>query len=190
MAGRWSGLTIFLLTAPLLTSIVMRAYGWRVIFARRGIFNSFLLDVGIISRPLVILDNPTSAIVGLVHVLVPFMVISIAASLQAVNSRLEESARILGAGRFATFLHVTLPLTLDGIATGTILVFMLANGSFVTVLLLGGGSLQTLPLLIYQQFQTTRDFPLAAAMSSVLLVLAVICLYLQLRVIRRKGVGR
>ncbi len=187
-AGRWSSLIIFLTVAPLLTSIIMRTFGWRVLFARRGLLNVLLLDAGWIERPLALLNSPVSVVVGLVHVLVPFMVLSIASVLQGINPRLGESARILGAGRMRTFWLVTFPLSLDGIATGSILVFMLANGSFVTLLLLGGGSLQTLPLLIYQQFTTTRDFAFGAAMSNVLLVLALLCLLLQLVLIRRRGV--
>lgn len=186
-AGRWAGLVIFLLIAPLLTSIIMRTFGWQVLFARRGLVNNFLVDqLGIISTPLRLTNSPEIAIAALVHVLVPFMVLSIATVLQSVDRRLEESAKILGAGRFRTFREVTLPLTLDGIGTGAILVFMIANGSFVTLVLLGGG-LQTLPLLIYQQFNTTRDFGMASAMSTILLVIALLCLFLQLRLVRRRG---
>jgi putative spermidine/putrescine transport system permease protein len=108
--------------------------------------------------------------------------------LQGIDPRLEESARILGAGRLQTFLRVTAPLSLDGVGTGFILVFMIANGSFVTLLLLGGGSLQTLPLLIYQQFNQTRDIGFGAAMGTLLLVVAVLCLFLQLTLIKRRGV--
>ena len=187
-AGKWSGLVIFLLIAPLLTSIIMRTFGWRVIFARRGMLNDFLLGIDFIERPISFLNGPGSVVVGLVHVLVPFMVLSIASVLRSIDPHLEESARILGANRVMTFLKVTLPLSLDGIGTGFIIVFLLANGSFVTLLLLGGGELKTLPLLIYQQFTISRDFQFAAAMSNVLLAIAVGCLYLQLRLIRRKGV--
>lgn len=187
-ASRWSGLIIFLLVAPLLTSIIMRTFGWRVLLARRGFVNATLMQLGVVDAPLNLLHGPTVALAGMVHVLVPFMVLAIASSLQGVDRRLEESAMILGAGRAKTFLRVTLPLTLEGIGTGFILVFMLANGSFVTLLLLGGGSIQTLPLLIYQQFNTTRDFALAAAMSNVLLASAIICLVIQIRLLRRKGV--
>jgi putative spermidine/putrescine transport system permease protein len=187
-AGRWSGLVIFMLIAPLLTSIIMRTFGWRVLFARRGLFNETLLSLAWIERPLEFLNGPLPAVIGLVHVLVPFMVLSIASVLRNIDIGLEESARLLGASRMQTFFRVTLPLSLDGIGTGAILVFLLANGSFVTLLLLGGGSIQTLPLLIYQQFNTTRDFGFAAAMSNLLLVVALGCLYLQLRLIRRKGV--
>jgi putative spermidine/putrescine transport system permease protein len=188
-AGRWSGLVIFLLIAPLLTSIIMRTFGWQVLFARRGLINLALLDWGWIERPIEFLKGPWPVVIGLVHVLVPFMVLAIASVLKSISPQLEESARILGANKFRTFLRVTLPLSLDGIGTGAILVFLLANGSFVTILLLGGGSMQTLPLLIYQQFNTTRDFAFAAAMSNVLLMVALGCLYLQLRLLRRRGVA-
>lgn len=187
-SGRTYDLIIFLLIAPLLTSIIMRTFGWQVLLARRGLINEGLLAVDLIDRPLGLLNSPAAIVIGLVHVLVPFMVLSIASVLQGIDRRLEESARILGAGKLQTFLRVTFPLSIDGVGTGAILVFMLANGSFVTLLLLGGGTLQTLPLLIYQQFNTTRDFPFAAAMSNALLVLAVLCLYLQLRLIRRRGI--
>ena len=187
-SGKWSGFVIFLLIAPLLTSIIMRTFGWRVIFARRGMLNDFLLSVDMIERPISFLNGPGSVVVGLVHVLVPFMVLSIASVLRSIDPHLEESARILGANRVMTFLKVTFPLSLDGIGTGFIIVFLLANGSFVTLLLLGGGELKTLPLLIYQQFTISRDFQFAAAMSNVLLAIAVGCLYLQLRLIKRKGV--
>lgn len=186
-AGRWSGLIIFGLIAPLLTSIIMRTYGWQVLFARRGLVNNLLVEqLGILETPLKLLNTPGLAVAALVHVLVPFMVLSIASVLQGIDRRLEESAQILGASRLRTFREVTLPLSLDGIGTGAILVFMVANGSFVTLVLLGGG-LHTLPLLIYQQFNTTRDFGMASAMSNVLLAVAMACLYLQLRLVRRQG---
>lgn len=187
-AGRLSGLIIFLLIAPLLTSIIMRTFGWQVLFARRGLVNQWLVhDLGLLDAPLRWLNTPGLAIAALVHVLVPFAVLSIASVLQGVDRRLEEGALILGASKIRTFFEVTLPLTLDGVGTGAILVFMIATGSFVTLVLLGGG-FQTLPLLIYQQFNTTRDFALASTMSTILLVIAVACLWLQLRLVRRQGV--
>jgi putative spermidine/putrescine transport system permease protein len=186
-SGRWSGLIIFLLIAPLLTSIIMRTYGWQVLFARRGLVNTLLVqDLGILGQPIRILNTPEIVVIGLVHVLVPFMVLSIASVLQGIDRRLEESAQLLGANRLRTFWEVTLPLSFEGISTGSILVFMIANGSFVTLVLLGGG-LKTLPLLIFQQFNTTRDFGMASAMSTVLLVVALACLYVQLRLVRHGG---
>lgn len=183
--GRWSGVIIFALVGPLLTSIIMRTFGWQVLFAHGGIVNLILVRwLGLFARPLRLTDSLPLSVAALVHVLVPFMALSIASVLQGIDRRLEESAEVLGAGRWRAFREITLPLSLDGIGTGSILVFMVANGSFVTLLLLGGG-LQTLPLLIYQQFNTTRDFGLASAMSTVLLVIALACLWLQLMLLRR-----
>jgi putative spermidine/putrescine transport system permease protein len=187
-AGKWNTLILFCLVAPLLTSIIMRTFGWTVLLSRRGLLNIWLADLGVISRPINILNDPVMVYIGLVHVLAPFMVLSITAVLQGVDIRLEESARILGAGKLRTFLTVTFPLSLDGIATGCILVFVLTNGSFLTMLLLGGGQIKTLSLLIYQQFNLSQDVGFAAAMGNVLLLFALICLAIQMRVVRRRGV--
>ncbi len=187
-AGRWNSVIVFCLIAPLLTSIIMRTFGWTVLFARRGLVNNWLVDSGVLARPLRVLDTEFMVYVGLAHVLVPFMVLSITAVLQGVDRRLEESAQILGADPLTAFLRITLPLSLDGIATGCILVFVLTNGSFLTMLLLGGGKVTTLSLLIYQQFTLTPDVAFAAAMGNILLLCSVIALWFQLRFVRRKGV--
>lgn len=187
-AGPLSGVVIFFLTAPLLTSIIMRTFGWRVLLARRGILNDILLSLGFIDQPVIFLNGILSVIIGLAHALVPFMVLSIASVLRSIDPRVEESARLLGASRLTTFFKITLPLSMDGIGTGFIIVFLLANGSFVTLLLLGGGEVKTLPLLIYQQFTISREFQFSAAMGNVLLGIALVLLYLQLRLIRRKGI--
>jgi putative spermidine/putrescine transport system permease protein len=186
-AGRWNAVIVFCIVAPLLTSIIMRTFGWRVLLARKGLFNTWLMDWGVISRPENIADDKIAVYVGLVHVLVPFMILSVTAVLQGVNVKLEESARILGASRLRTFLHVTLPLSIEGIATGCILVFVITNGSFLTMLLLGGNKITTLSLLIYQQFTTTQDIGFAAAMGNILMIVAVICFILQYALLRRRN---
>ena len=185
-AGRLALPMLFLLVTPLLTSIIMRTFGWRVLFARRGIVNDFLMWADLIDRPLNLLNGPMSVYVGQVHVLVPFMVLSIIPVLRAVDLRLEESARVLGAGALKTFFLITLPLSKDGIVTGVILVFMLCAGSFVTQLLLGNGSIVTLPLLIFQQFSLTQDIGFASAMGNLLLLLVLACLFIQLRLTEGK----
>lgn len=187
-AGRWNPVIVFCLIAPLLTSIIMRTFGWTVLFARKGLINNWLVSWDIIARPLRIVDTELMVYIGLVHVLVPFMVLSITAVLQGLDQRLEESAQILGASPIQAFFRITLPLSLDGIATGCILVFVLTNGSFLTMLLLGGGKVTTLSLLIYQQFTLTQEVAFAAAMGNILLLCSVIALAIQLRFVRRKGV--
>ena len=186
-AGRWNSVIVFFVIAPLLTSIIMRTFGWRVLLARRGLFNTWLGQLGLVTHPVNLADETIAVYIGLVHVLVPFMVLSISAVLQGVDVRLEESARVLGAGRWQTFRYVTLPLTAEGIATGCLLTFVVTNGSFLTMLLLGGGKITTISLLIYQQFSTTQDVGFAAAMGNVLMLVAVICFALQYRIIRRRA---
>jgi putative spermidine/putrescine transport system permease protein len=187
-AGRFAPVLLFLLVAPLLTSIIMRTFGWRILFARHGMVNEMLQALHLIDRPLNVLNSAGSVYMGLVHVMVPFMVLSITPVLQGVDRRLEESARILGAGAVRTFLNVTLPLSIEGIATGCILVFMLTNGSFVTMLLLGGGQVVTLPVLIFQQFSLTQDIGFAAAMGNLLLFIVLVCLFVQQRFASGRGV--
>lgn len=187
-AGRWNAIIVFLLIAPLLTSIIMRTFGWRVLLSRRGLLTTLLFDWGVIPRPLNLADEPFAVYLGLVHVLAPFMILSITAVLQKVDVRLEESARVLGASALGTFFRITLPLSLDGIATGCILVFVVTNGSFLTMLLLGGGKVTTLSLLIYQQFNVAQDVGFAAAMGNLLLFVGLICLAMQAKFLRRTGV--
>ncbi|MFC0217613.1 ABC transporter permease [Pseudochelatococcus lubricantis] len=186
-AGRWKGLILFCLIAPLLTSVVMRAFGWRVLFANRGLMNSVLIDWGLLERPVNLVNHPVSVYVALIQILLPFMVLSISSVLQAIPRNLEEAARMLGASKLRAFFHVTLPLSVEGIITGAILVFVLCNGNFVAALLLGGNSVKTLPLLIYQQFNLTQDTSFAGAMGNVLLVIALLGLWAQSKFARKQG---
>lgn len=187
-ANRTRALLVFLLLAPLLTSVIMRTFGWQVFFARNGLMNDLLMSLGLATRRVDLLRNPVSVYVGLVHILVPYMTLSISSVLQAVDRRYEESAEILGANAWRVFWKIVWPLSLDGVATGCVLVFMLANGSFLTMLLLGGGSVVTLPLLIYQQFTVTQDLSFASAMANVLMVIALAVMVLQMMFLKRRGV--
>jgi putative spermidine/putrescine transport system permease protein len=185
-ARRFAVPLLLVLVTPLLTSIIMRTFGWRVLLARRGLLNDLLMWLDVIQKPLNLLGTEAIVYLGMVHVMVPFMVLSIVPVLRSVDTRLEESARILGAGAIRTFLLVTLPLSIEGVITGCALVFMVANGSFITMLLLGDGSVVTLPLLVFQQFSQAQDLSFASAMGTVLLVIVVGCLYLQAHLVRSK----
>ncbi|HVX74877.1 MAG TPA: ABC transporter permease [Bradyrhizobium sp.] len=187
-AGTWQPVIIFCLIAPLLTSIIMRTLGIRLLLAHQGAISAMLNDwFGLPSLPSWMSSGIFPVYLGMVHVLNPFMVLSIAPVVERIEPSLEESACILGANSWRTFWHVTLPLSREGIYTGCILVFMLSNGSFVTQLLLGGGKITTLPVLIFQQFSVTMDTAFAGAMGNVLLVLTLICLLVQSMMTRRRG---
>jgi putative spermidine/putrescine transport system permease protein len=189
-AGRLAGPLMFVLIMPLLTSIIMRTFGWNVLLARHGLVNDALLALGIIEQPLRMTQSAAIVYVGNVHVMVSFMVLSIMPVLRSVDRRLEESARVLGSGALRAFLLITLPLSVEGIITGCLIVFMIINGSFIGALLLGAGSVVTLPLLIFQQFSQSQDMGLASAMGNLLLIVVLICLYAQGRLTGRRKEAR
>jgi ABC-type spermidine/putrescine transport system permease subunit I len=168
---------IFIVVAPLLVNVVVRSFGWMVILGGSGAINAALRALGLPRAEL--MYNWTGVTIAMVHVLLPFMILSVASTLETLDRRIEEAARVLGASSPRVLWHVTLPLSLEGVVTGAILVFTLAIGSFVTVLLLGKTSTMVLPLLMYQQLTVASDWPFAAAMAITLLAIVSVLLWLQ-----------
>jgi putative spermidine/putrescine transport system permease protein len=181
-----------LLLFPLMVSNVVRAYGWVAILGRRGVVNTGLGELGLIDAPLDLLYTTEAVVVGLMTILLPYMVISIANTLSALDRSLEEAAQSLGAGPVRTFVHVTLPLSTPGVASGTLLVFLLTLSAYVTIALLGGPRSKLLVSMIYDGV-TAFQWPHAAALAFVLLALALALTALILAVLRPRrvqGVGR
>ena len=190
---RVRALVLFITLAPILVSVVVRSYGWVVLLSNKGLVNSFLLYFGVIDRPIRLIFNETGVIIGMVHVLLPFMVLSILSSLQSIDKSLEDAASTLGATPFRANIDIVLPLVIPGVVAGVILVFILAVGSFITPVLLGGQVVMTLPILALQQFQTTFNWALGSAIAMVLLAAVLGMTLLFERVMRKrllKGVGR
>lgn len=173
---------LFLLVAPLLVNVVVRSFGWMVIFGRSGLINAVLDLAGL--PKLDILNSWTAIAIALVHVLLPFMVLSIAATLENLDPALEEAAATLGARPWRSFVHVVIPLSLHGAVTGAILVFALSMGSFVTVMMMGDNRTMVLPLLVYQQLSVAGDGAFAAALGMVLLATVLTVFWLQARIAR------
>jgi putative spermidine/putrescine transport system permease protein len=181
------GPCIFVLITPLLTSIVIRSYGWILVLGRTGFVNSTLQFLGLTTEPVDLIYNWIGVVIAVTHVLLPFMVLSIASVIEGIHESLEESAMILGANRWRTFRRVTFPLSLDGVATGAVIVFMLTIGSFVTVLLVGGEKTMVMGVLIYQQIAITFDRAFASSIGSLLLLISLGLLYVQARWLRVRG---
>jgi putative spermidine/putrescine transport system permease protein len=165
-------LLLMALIAPLLTGIVVRTFAWMTLLGDRGVINTTLQWLGAIERPLPLMYNEFGVIVGLVHIYVPFMVLTLVGVIGRIDRSLEEAARGLGASRTRTFLEVTLPLSLPGIVAGSLLVFALAISAYVTPVLLGGTSVLTVPVLIYQQVSASFNLGFAGALGAVLLAVA------------------
>ncbi len=157
---------------PLMVSVVVRAFGWNVILGPSGILNKGLISLGLVGKPLALVNNEFAVIVGETHLLLPYMVLALVAVMQKVDPALEEAAAGLGANPLKTFLRVTLPLSLPGLLSGTVLVFALAMTAFATPLLLGGGRTPLLTTLMYSYAYTLYDWNRAAAVGLVLVVLA------------------
>jgi putative spermidine/putrescine transport system permease protein len=185
--SRWKGLCMFVVIAPLLTSIVIRSYGWILVLGRTGFVNSALQALGVTGEPIDLIYNWTGVLIALTHVLLPFMILSVASVVEGIHESLEESAMILGANRWQTFRRITFPLSLEGVATGGVIVFMLAIGSFVTVLLVGGEKTMVMGVLIYQQIAITFDRAFAGSLGTVLLLISLGLLYVQARWLGVRG---
>jgi spermidine/putrescine transport system permease protein len=169
-SGR-KGLLLLLVIFPFWTSIIVRSYAWLIILGGNGIINSTLEALGLPRTQL--LWNETGVIIGLVHILLPYMILPLYASLEGIDISLEEAARTLGAGRWRTFWRITFPLSIPGAATGAILVFIITIGFYLTPALLGGPQQVVTPMLIYEQV-AILNYPFAAALSMLLLIIVLI----------------
>ncbi|MBB4120925.1 ABC transporter permease [Martelella radicis] len=159
---------IIVILLPLMTSVVIRTFGWMVIFERGGIISSTLYDLGLVKRNFTLMRTETAIVIGMVQVLLPFMTLSILGVITRIDQRLEEAARTMGCNFLQSFRHVVLPLSMPGIAAGSLLAFTLSASSFVTPSLLGGPRLQVLASSIYSSVTQTLDWHFAAAQAVIL----------------------
>ena len=183
----WATLGFIFVLLPLWTSVLVRTYAWMVLLGRNGIFNRWLLDLGIISDPLPLLHNFTGVLIGMVHVLLPYMVLPIYGAVRRLDPAIVAAAQGLGASNWRIFWRIYLPLTLNGIFAGSVLVFVLALGFFITPALLGGGRVMMIAVLIEQQVRETLNWPFAAALSFVLLAFTMAVYALAQRFTRLEG---
>lgn len=166
----WMTLGFIFVLLPLWTSVLVRTYAWMVLLGRNGVFNRLLLESGLIADPLPLLNNFTGVLIGMVHVLLPYMVLPVYGAVRRVDPALVAAAEGLGASNARIFRRIYLPLTLPGIFAGAVIVFVLSLGFFITPALLGGGRVMMLAVLIEQQVHETLNWSFAAALSASLLV--------------------
>jgi putative spermidine/putrescine transport system permease protein len=159
-----------LVVSPLLTSVIVRNVGWLLILGREGLVNAALRGAGVIDSPLPLLYNTFGVVLGVTHVYLAFLVLPLLASLTAIDPSVEESASSLGAPPWRVFLHVTLPLSLPGIIAGATLVFILSMGVYLTPVIMGGGFVNTLPMIITDLVRNQYDWSRASAFAVVLLI--------------------
>lgn len=182
---RWQTALLVLVILPFWSNYLIRTYAWMVMLNREGLVNGALVKAGVIAEPLPLLYNSFAVIVGLVYNYTPFVVLAIYASLNRINPETVEASADLGASGWTTFRRVILPQTVPGVAAGGVFVFVLSVGNFVTPDLLGGGRLQMVGNLIYDQFLSARDWPFGATLSLFLIGVMMALLFLQALVAKR-----
>jgi putative spermidine/putrescine transport system permease protein len=174
---------MLLILAPLLVSVVVRSFGWLVILGPNGLINSTLVRLGVIAEPLRLLYTESAIVLGLTHVFLSFMVLSVAAALDRVDPALVRAAQNLGATERQTFLRVVLPLSLPGVAAGSLIVFTLSTSAFITPALLGGPRVKVMSYLAYQQTLLLSDWPYGGAIAFVLLGVTALTVVVYLRLL-------
>ena len=158
---------------PFWTSVLVRSYAWMVLLGRHGLINEALLSSGLIERPLRLLNTPLAVYIGMIHILLPYMILPVANALRQIDPSLARAASGLGSPPWKTFLQVTLPLSVPGVAAGALLVFVLSLGFYITPAMLGGPRDITLSMLIANQVDQL-NWAYAACLSAVLLATALI----------------
>jgi putative spermidine/putrescine transport system permease protein len=190
MAPRWRGIMLLLVVGPLLVSVVVRTFGWMVLLGTSGLLNKALVMAGVPGAPFRLLFTEFAMILGLVHVMVPLMVLSVWASLGRLDPALAKAAEGLGAGRLTIFRRVVLPNIMPGVLGGALMVFCLTASSFATPAILGGKRLKVVTTMAYNEFLNTLNWPLGAAIATLLLLAILAATLLWTRLVERPALRR
>ena len=186
---KWQQPGLVIVMAPFLINFLIRSYAWVIILRSQGVINTILLKLGLITTPLQMLYNEGAVMLGMIYALLPFMVLPIYVSIEQLDRRLLEAAADLGAAPMTAFRKITLPLTMPGIAAGTILVFISSLGMFVVPDVMGGAKSALIGNLIQNQFLSARDWPFGSALSIVLAVLSLVLIMLYYKVLNTQKGG-
>jgi ABC-type spermidine/putrescine transport system permease subunit I len=171
---RAASLCLMLVLIPFWTALLVRTYAWLVILQRRGVVNSLLMQWGLIEEPLQLVHNFTGTLIGMLHIMIPFLVLPLYANMRAIDRDYTRAAASLGASPVAAFWRVYLPLTVPGLAAGTVMVFVICLGFYITPQFLGGGRVTTISMKIQQNVATYFNWGAASSLGVVLFVMTLL----------------
>ncbi len=190
LSAKWRTVVIFIITLPFFVSLVVRLFCWVLILRPSGFLNVMLMGLGVISEPIDIIYTETAVLIGMAYIMLPFMFLPLYASIEKLDHSLVEASSDLGANPFQTFLRVTLPCTLPGIAAGAVLVFIPSLGNFIVPDLLGGAKVLMIGNLVEQQFLSARNWPFGSALSVMIMLVMFLLIVVYLRRIGRAELAR
>ena len=171
---RAASVCLTLVLVPFWTALLVRTYAWLVLLQRRGVVNSLLMDAGMIDAPLQLVHNFTGTVIGMLHIMIPFLVLPLYANMRAISRDYTRAAASLGASPVSAFWRVYLPLSVPGLAAGTVMVFVICLGFYITPQFLGGGRVTTISMKIQQNVATYFDWGAASSLGVVLFVVTLL----------------
>lgn len=182
LSAKWKKRMMLLIMVPFWTSSLIRMYGWILILQAKGVLNGFLMKLGLIEEPLKILYSYPAVVIGMVYALLPFMVLAVYSSVEKMDWSYVEAARDLGANAVKAFFTVTFKLTLPGLLTGVILTFIPSMGLFFIADILGGNKIVLVGTVIQDQLTRGSNWPFAAALAVVLMLLTSLMMFVYRKV--------
>ncbi len=186
MSNPWKSLCMLAILGPLLVSVVVRTLGWAILIGSNGFINQFLMTAGLVDKPIKLMFTMTGIVIALIHVLIPFMVLAVWASLQKLDPRVESAGLSLGASQFTVLRRIVLPQVMPGVLSGSLIVFALTASAFATPSILGGRRLKVVATTAYDEYLGTLNWPLGAAIAVLLLIANIVIIASYNRIIERK----
>jgi len=186
MTKAWRSMCLLAILGPLLISVIVRTLGWALLIGNSGVINDALLLLGVIDEPLKMMYTTQAIVVALVHVLVPFMVLSVWTTLQKLDPQVENASISLGASHFTTMHRIVLPQIMPGILAGSLIVFALTASAFATPSILGGRALKVVATTAYDEYLNTLNWPLGAAIATILLIANIVVVMSYNKYVERK----
>jgi ABC-type spermidine/putrescine transport system permease subunit I len=185
---KWKRAILGMVLIPFWISLLVRTFAWTILLQDEGLINKMLLSMHLIDKPIPLLFNTTGVVIGMTHILLPYMIISLYSILEGIDQRLIQAAQGLGARPMKAFWQIFFPLSLPGVLSGSLLVFVLGLGYFLTPALLGGPQNMMISMLIQENISTTLNWNMASAIALVLLIVTLLLLFLGFLLTRKNPI--
>ena len=189
LSRKWANICMIGVLIPFWTSLLVRTYAWLVLLQKKGLLNNIAIDMGLISEPIKFVHNTTGTLIGMVHIMLPFLILPLYANMRAIDKDCMKAASSLGATPSRAFWTVFLPLSLPGLLAGLLIVFVLCLGFYVTPAILGGGKVIMAAMKISSNIELYFSWGAASALGVVLLVVTAIILFIASKLVSIDQLG-